>query len=169
MGVGGGGYSLGDPWAAAHTSPYVNLALGVSRTIDPPLARVFFFFFLCAYSVVYVYGFTFPETVSGQWTFWARTGVGVCPSTCRRTVTLTRRCTDPTLTSIWLRCDGRDTLQVTELCRGSHCVRNPSKIVSYCFLRFLVVTPHPFPLISPHLLPSLFPLPTITTTKITLI
>ncbi|XP_041356405.1 coadhesin-like [Gigantopelta aegis] len=62
------------------------------------------------------------KTVGGQWSVWSKTGVGQCPSTCSRTIVLTRTCTNPSGSPGWLHCAGRNTMRITEYCDGGNCV-----------------------------------------------
>ncbi|XP_041355607.1 uncharacterized protein LOC121373200 isoform X4 [Gigantopelta aegis] len=61
------------------------------------------------------------RTVNGQWSAWTRTTVGFCESACKRTVTLTRSCTNPAPSGGGQQCSGASTDTIREDCTGGSC------------------------------------------------
>ncbi|XP_041355628.1 SCO-spondin-like isoform X3 [Gigantopelta aegis] len=61
------------------------------------------------------------RTVNGQWSAWNRQTVGFCQSTCKRTVSLTRSCTNPAPSGGGQQCMGSTSNTITEDCTGGNC------------------------------------------------
>ncbi|XP_041356055.1 coadhesin-like [Gigantopelta aegis] len=62
-----------------------------------------------------------PCPLNGQWSAWTRQTVGFCQSTCKRTVSLTRSCTNPAPSGGGQQCMGSTSNTITEDCTGGNC------------------------------------------------